>query len=210
MGKPKKPDPPVDDVPVWLMTYSDVITLLMTFFILLMTFSTSEPETFERMQKSMFGGGGASGIAGPTGEPIDKEAVLLRVRPRSARLSTRGTSMPPIEDDPAQRTLDKGLESLADEDSLIKEDAIHLPITMILDQQLNPTEFGKSFLHKIAVQAKKTRSEIRLASALPDNVDTLVKVTDYLHLDEQVPVGHVSMAESVGANTAIVVLLRKQ
>ena len=37
------------EVPTWFMTYSDVITLLMTFFILLLTFATNEPESFERM-----------------------------------------------------------------------------------------------------------------------------------------------------------------
>ena len=43
------PEPP-DDVPLWFMTYSDVITLMMTFFILLLTFSTSDPERFEQMK----------------------------------------------------------------------------------------------------------------------------------------------------------------
>ena len=64
MGREKKPPDKPDDIPAWFMTYSDVITLLMTFFILLMTFATNEPERFERMQVSMFGGSGATGLAG--------------------------------------------------------------------------------------------------------------------------------------------------
>ena len=45
------------------MTFSDVITLLMTFFILLLTFATNEPESFSRIETSMFGGGGTGTIS---------------------------------------------------------------------------------------------------------------------------------------------------
>ena len=46
----QKPFPePKDDIPAWFMTYSDVITLLMTFFILLLTFATTEPERFRKI-----------------------------------------------------------------------------------------------------------------------------------------------------------------
>ena len=43
---------PTGEIPAWFMTYSDVITLLMTFFILLLTFSTTEPERFEKVRSS--------------------------------------------------------------------------------------------------------------------------------------------------------------
>ncbi|MEZ6145736.1 MAG: flagellar motor protein MotB [Planctomycetaceae bacterium] len=72
------------DVPAWFMTYSDVITLLMTFFILLLTFATNEPENFERMQVAMFGGGSATGLAGHNDEAIDRDSLLLRIRPKTA------------------------------------------------------------------------------------------------------------------------------
>ena len=38
----KQPPPKPDEIPAWFMTYSDVITLLMTFFILLLTFATQD------------------------------------------------------------------------------------------------------------------------------------------------------------------------
>ena len=54
------------DIPEWIVTYSDTITLLMTFFILLLTFATSEPEKFQQLQSVMFGGSRATGMVAPT------------------------------------------------------------------------------------------------------------------------------------------------
>ena len=63
MAKEKEFEMP-PDIPSWVMTFSDVITLLMTFFILLLTFASNTPEKFEQVQVSMFSGGGATGIVG--------------------------------------------------------------------------------------------------------------------------------------------------
>ena len=112
MGKEKPLPPPADDIPAWFMTYSDVITLLMTFFILLLTFATSEPESFERMQMTVFGGGGATGIAGETDTPLDKDAIVARFRPKSSRVTVRGSETPPRDREPVSTSLAKGLEGL--------------------------------------------------------------------------------------------------
>ena len=77
--------PQVGDVPVWFMTYSDVITLLMTFFILLLTFASSEPEKFRRMQSVMFGGASGTGSAGGELDALDNDAYVLRQRPPASR-----------------------------------------------------------------------------------------------------------------------------
>ena len=55
------------------MTYSDVITLLMTFFILLLTFATTEPERFEKSISSTFAKGAATGTVGNKIDDIDKD-----------------------------------------------------------------------------------------------------------------------------------------
>ena len=102
MAKEKAPPPPADDIPAWFMTYSDVITLLMTFFILLLTFATTEPERFEKIQVAMFGGAGATGIAGDPPEGIEQDSWATRTRPPSARMCLRGSEMPPIHSDPSQ------------------------------------------------------------------------------------------------------------
>ena len=112
MAREKPPEEPSGDVPVWFMTYSDVITLLMTFFILLLTFATNEPEQFERMQSSMFQMGGSTGIAGEDDGPLDKDAIVTRFRPRSSRATRRGSEMPPHSREHVTESINKGLEGL--------------------------------------------------------------------------------------------------
>ena len=82
--KEKPPPDPPEDVPLWFMTYSDVITLMMTFFILLLTFATNEPERFEQMKISVFGASGASGIAGKPPEGLEKAVNDYAARRRAA------------------------------------------------------------------------------------------------------------------------------
>ncbi|MDG2469722.1 MAG: flagellar motor protein MotB [Pirellulaceae bacterium] len=58
------PPPKLDSVPAWFLTYCDVIILLMTFFVLLLTFASTEPERFEQIQKTLFSGAGSTGLVG--------------------------------------------------------------------------------------------------------------------------------------------------
>jgi len=111
--KPALPES-VDEIPAWFMTYSDVITLLMTFFILLLTFSTNEPEMFEKIQIALFGGGAASGITGPPPKGPDKDSWVLRIRPRLSRYAQRGTETAPLLHSPTREAVNKGLEVVED------------------------------------------------------------------------------------------------
>ncbi len=121
------PEPP-DDVPLWFMTYSDVITLMMTFFILLLTFSTSDPERFEQMKVSVFGASGSSGLIGRPPEGIEKDSWSVRIRPRSARLTDRGSETPSIDKDSPLESVGKGLAGLTDEEERNVVEVIELTI----------------------------------------------------------------------------------
>lgn len=124
----KPPPEPPDDVPLWFMTYSDVITLMMTFFILLLTFSTSDPERFEQMKVSVFGASGSSGLVGKPPEGMEKDSWSVRIRPRSARLTDRGSETPPITKDSPLKSVGKGLAGLADEEQRKITEVIELTI----------------------------------------------------------------------------------
>ena len=97
------------------MTYSDVITLMMTFFILLLTFATNEPERFEQMKISVFGASGANGLVGPAPEGVERDSWLVRVRNRASRLLDRGSEMPPIDKDAPLEATNAGLKALEDD-----------------------------------------------------------------------------------------------
>ena len=57
-----KRKPPKEEVlmgPLWVTTYSDLVSLLVTFFVMLYTFSTMEEDKFSRVRGSLGGGRGA-------------------------------------------------------------------------------------------------------------------------------------------------------
>jgi len=54
MSLGKEPDPP-RCVPDWLVTFSDVMSLLLTFFVMLLTFSTQDREQFDKASGSLRG-----------------------------------------------------------------------------------------------------------------------------------------------------------
>jgi flagellar motor protein MotB len=115
MAKEKPPEPPAEDIPAWFMTYSDVITLLMTFFILLLTFSTTEPERFDKVQTSAFGSSGATGIVGHVHDRMDNKSWSERVRPRAARIALNGAEIPPMTQ--SGKPNGRGLETVTDEEA---------------------------------------------------------------------------------------------
>lgn len=200
MAKEKEPDIP-EDIPSWLMTFSDVITLLMTFFILLLTFATSEPETFDRMQVSLFGGGGASGVAGKSDSAMDKDALLLRERPRSGRITMRGSEMPPINSDPVYETLAKGIAGLENEEQreLSTQHSVTLPLTLMVDSSGEISALGSQQLRMMAQQLRKQQLDVDFFVASEDRLSDAVRLTTHLYQQEGILPGRLG----VGKDTAM-------
>ncbi len=178
----KAPDDPPEDIPFWFITYSDVITLLMTFFILLLTFATSEPENFERMQVSLFGGGGAGGIAGETVGPMEKDTVLVRERPRASRMTARGSEMPPLSSDPTYESLKSGVSGLTEEEhrDVAKNYAINMPLAVLVDQDGEVTAQGKQNMHMLALQLKKLQHTVALQVSASEYIPRALKLRSIL------------------------------
>ena len=196
--KPCCEDGPAD-VPVWFMTYSDVITLLMTFFILLLTFATNEPEHFSRMQIAMFGGGSSSGLAGKSNKPFDHNAILMRERPKSARLTTRGSETPPIDSDPSYQSLDGGVEALEKPHELADADqlSITIPLSLMVDGQGNVTPIGQDQLRMISTQMRRIPMDVRLEVRHPQNINVCLQLAQELTVRRNVAPGRVSIGAGV-------------
>lgn len=180
MARENAPEEPTVGVPVWFMTYSDVITLLMTFFILLLTFATNEPEHFERMQASMFGGGDGTGIAGKSNIPLDMDAIVARYRPRSSRVTIRGSETPPRDTDHVSKSLAKGLEGLSshrfDADSSY---AIDMKLShLIRDGELSST--GQQRLRMLAMHLAHGSSTAVMGVSDPQALSDAILLVDRL------------------------------
>ena len=198
--KESEPDPPAD-LPVWLMTYSDVVTLLMTFFILLLTFATSEPESFDRVQVSMFGGGGATGIAGEQIKGMDKDALLVRERSRAGRMSMRGSEMPPIDQDPSYQAMAdglKGLEASADRE-LATQHSATIPLSLLIDSRGEVTTVGQQQLRMIAQQLRKQPLDVEFMVGDRKRLGDAVKLTSHLYEKEAIQPGRLGVGRDVNA-----------
>ena len=201
MAKKKGPccDDGPPDVPVWFMTYSDVITLLMTFFILLLTFATNEPEHFARMQVAAFGGGSSTGLAGKNNEPFDQNAILLRVRPKSSRLTIRGSETPPIESDPSYQSLDLGVQSLENPHELADTDrlSITIPLPVVIDENGEVTSVGHQQLRMISTQMRRMPLNVRLEVRRPQDAAACLALANALITRGHIAPGRVSVGAEV-------------
>jgi len=95
MAAPQEEQAP--GAPEWMVTFSDIVTLLVTFFVLMLTFSSMEEEVFGMFADSIVGRG-LEGVI--LSSASDDEALLDRERLVSANASDSGSDMPSVFDDP--------------------------------------------------------------------------------------------------------------
>jgi chemotaxis protein MotB len=66
MSGRKKPEPPQEEgAPAWMNTYGDMVTLVLTFFVLLFSFSTVDAEKWQQLVNSLAGRQVITAIANP-------------------------------------------------------------------------------------------------------------------------------------------------
>ncbi|MEM0925060.1 MAG: flagellar motor protein MotB [Planctomycetota bacterium] len=180
MANDAPPDQP-DDIPAWFMTYSDVITLLMTFFILLLTFATTEPERFEKVTVSVFGSSGATGVAGHKHDQLDRNSWSQRIRPRAARIAMQGSEMPPINNDPPKKAVGNGLETISEEmasKDVMKSFVFELPVNKLVNRNLKVTTSGQQVAAKLSSQLRSL--SIHCAFEISSEADA-ERITAFAH-----------------------------
>ena len=196
MAKKIKFPIPKDDIPAWFMTYSDVITLLMTFFILLLTFSTTEPERFEKVRTTTFTAGGATGLAGAKIEGPPDDSWINRVRPPAARIAMRGADMPPIMSDPAKASFGKGLLSLDPKDDRHNEMTSHyfdVEFARMFDTKGNITSQGRQLCATLAIQLRDLPFQASFQFTNEADSDRILQLLVFLFDEEQTRPGQVAM-----------------
>jgi chemotaxis protein MotB len=77
MGKRRKKPEEHAHAESWLVSYCDMISLLVTFFLMMLTFSTKSADDIREVGLQLLGGGGGvlEGRTLPFGEHLDREAV---------------------------------------------------------------------------------------------------------------------------------------
>ena len=173
---------PKGEIPAWFMTYSDVITLMMTFFILLLTFASNEPEFFAKVQMVSFGGGGSTGSASEAKDMLDNDALILRQRPNSAAISVRGSETPALHAEPALESVSRGLKSLDNPDLLADANRVKIEanLSMMRDENGEITEQAVTQLRMLAAQLKAQPLTLQILVSDADQADFCVQMAAIL------------------------------
>ncbi|QDT32825.1 flagellar motor protein MotB [Thalassoglobus polymorphus] len=196
MRRSKKSATKNGEIPRWFVTYSDVITLLMTFFILLLTFSSSEPEGFELMQESLFGSGGSASNVGVKVKDAEKETLVVRFKPPSSRMTSRGSEIPPMYTDPVTEAASKGLSALEENNDLANFERFSLDVSIHLFTTLNgePTEVALRQLSLLANQMKRLPLELTMSVDSPEHLTNVAQLAELLTSRFDVPPGRIGIA----------------
>ncbi|TWU02167.1 flagellar motor protein MotB [Stieleria varia] len=195
MKKEVKSDPP-EDIPAWFMTYSDVITLLMTFFILLLTFSTTEKERFEKITASFSGNSGATGVAGHAHEGLDRDCWSTRVRPRAARIAMEGSEIPGEITETSEAAVGRGLETVDEEQAkkdVMKSYAFQANLPQLVNEHNQLTSRGIQIAAKLSKQLKSLPVHCAIEISNKSIAERAIAFADHLYHVEMVRPGQIGV-----------------
>ena len=85
----------------WIMTFADMVTLLLAGFIIIVTFSSRDVDQLYKRNDSLIGKG-SSGITGKKRTGPEKDSVVLRPPPRRGRPFSQGSETPALFSDPPE------------------------------------------------------------------------------------------------------------
>jgi hypothetical protein len=145
------------------------------------------------MQVSLFGGKGSNGIAKEAEGALEKDSLLIRVRTRASRVTTRGTETPPIHADPEMQSINKGLEALDKEleHELETTRSIMLPLPALVDDQNKLTSFGTAIIKKFSRQLGNAPFTVKFQVVQAGQIDKAVALCEALTQAARMPLGRV-------------------
>jgi flagellar motor protein MotB len=188
--------PSKEDVPAWFMTYSDVVTLLMTFFILLLTFATMEPEKFDKIDRPISTNQAATGRTGIEAKKTPNDSWATRIRPPSARVAMRGAEMPPIMHAPVKETFGNGLQRLRPEEDKHNELESHyfdVALNQLLDSSGSITAQGEFLLNEIARQLRDVPFQAAFQYSNPATAGRVSQLMVHMFENEKIRPGQLGM-----------------
>jgi flagellar motor protein MotB len=206
MKKEVKSDQP-DDIPPWFMTYSDVITLLMTFFILLLTFATTEPERFEKITVSFNGEAGATGVAGHKHKQLDKDSWSQRVRPRAARIALNGSEISPEVKESSTAAVGRGLEGVNEEQAskdVMNSYSLDLKIGELVNENNNLTSKGVQIAQELSKQLRSLPVHCAIEISSQSMAARAASFAHHLYHVEKVRPGQVGVGITADMESSLV------
>lgn len=166
----------------WLVTYCDMITLLMAMFICIITFSSREPERYSKKRDSLMYGEGGTGIAGNLARGLEHDSFLWRKRPLSARSGLAGSEIPPRYSDPAERSTAQVLRELDEKPlgTLADSYGLRVPLAMLFTADGKLTASARQLLQAVTRNLKNLPYDILFELNDPATLAKGVALAEYV------------------------------
>jgi chemotaxis protein MotB len=174
----------------WIVTYCDMITLLIAFFICIMTFASSESGKFDhrKLRESVLYGEGGAGIAGADAKMGNHDSIVFRQLLTSANPARAGSSIPPLYSDPSMDVTNKALTMLDEpaKGTLADNYSIVIPLAVLVSADNSLTAAGKQLLRSIAVKLKTLPYDVLIHVDDQARLRRLVTIEQFLCQQEAV------------------------
>jgi chemotaxis protein MotB len=200
----------------WIVTYSDMITLLMTLFIVIVTFGSKEQDRHSKKLDALVGGMGGTGAAGPTGQGIGRDSIMVRMSPLS-RMVYSGSETPPVYSDPTSQPTGVALKALKEQPigQLSDNFAFRVPLDFLFDSSGKLSTSGETFLRSVAAAVRKLPFGVQVRVADRTRAAAAAKVVEYLFATASIYPGRLGVAvcppgDGVNPNEVLLVLLRNR
>lgn len=180
----------------WLTTYTDVMMLLITFFVLFITFATAEPEQFQQLRRFVTTSRMDTSSGVPSGSKDTIQNRVVRFRPIAARLTERGSEFPSLAMEIDRESVGPGLQTLTDSDERDVADRVSLesPLQVFQGEDGRPTPFARQQMRMLAVQIRDQAMDVELQVDSEEGLGVCVEMARHAISDLQVPPGRISVS----------------
>jgi len=188
----------------WIITYCDMVTLLIACFICIITFASSEKEKYGRKRDSLLFGTGGIGIAGPPADGQDLDSVVHRERPLSARLGQNGSEVLPLHSSPGLEAAAEAIRQLEGPvlGTLQDSYSLQLSLKLLLGPDNKLTDVGRGILQAIAANVRNLPYDIYFQVADSEALPKAVLFTTFLGTQQGIPPGRMGIGVRPGGSSS--------
>ncbi len=166
----------------WLVTYCDMVTLLIAFFICILTFASKENGTksHARLRDSLIYGTGGSGAVGDKDAKAD--SIVWRQVLSSVSLQNVGSSRAPLYSDPQMNANEQVLELLDQSTETTLEDnfSFRVPLTLMMNDDKTVSPAGRRLLSNIAFGLRQFPFDLIIQIDNPDVFPVAFRLSKHL------------------------------
>ncbi len=186
----------------WLVTYCDMITLLMAFFICIMTFASQEcgKADHRKLRDSVLYGTPGTGVAGPAMKPIEQDSYVWRKVLLSSNPAKAGSPVPPLYSDPTLDLTRRALMMLEEAPEVVLSDSytVTVPVGMMFDDKTRLTSSARELLHVVANNIRTLPVDLHVQVTRSDQLPRALAITQYLQRQESMPPGRLGIGLAPG------------